>query len=124
MFLTYDAAIDAWDFVVHMRLEDDETLDAWQRELAVLSKQFGGRKVDILIDISHVHIEPHLAPRYGQFVTVFAAEHAQRLLRYGAPDEESRRRMQLSAIANRYAANLFASREEAVEALLQMRAKK
>ncbi len=122
-----------------MIVNDDATFDAWKNGIlnqlqAVLDRL--GHKFPLVVDITGLTLSKKVSQRYGdELAVVVAHEYATAIARYGPTGQTTsviavdtmRRALQTEdplALERRYAANLFADRNTAVEFVVGVSAAK
>lgn len=121
--LSYAPAHGCWTFVFEdVNLRSAADIDRWKilvyRELEKLK----GRRAYLLVDMRGFRLHPDVAPLYGEVARDIIDRHALAVVRY-APDDDgiSAAAIRLAAIKQRFASNIFPSRNAALEALDMMR---
>lgn len=111
-------------------IDSTDAFETWKRTLLqgfdrILAEV--GHPFPLLVDVTNLKMTKRLAKRYGdELATVVAQRYASAIARYGPPGQttaviavESMRRALLNenpiALERRYAANLFESRDAALE---------
>jgi hypothetical protein len=120
MRFQYDPSLDA----VHASFTDcvlstPKDVERWEREVKARLATFG-RKVDLLIDMSGLIVKPAVSTLFGEARARVLRMYANRSFRYGA-DRSTRISVFTSSVIHQIDANVFATREEAIEALIQSR---
>lgn len=122
IFFDYDARNDvvtaSFKDVV---LQTAEDVERWRNEVEERLGKFG-KKVDLLIDLTGLIVKFTAGRTFGQVRKDVLAKHTHRSFRYGG-DEMTRLFVNTSGMITGAAANTFATREEALAALLADRAK-
>lgn len=123
--LSYDPHIDAWT-LTHwdVLLETREDIEEWRRQLEHELSKLGGERVYLLIDLAGFELSSRIAAEYGRTAKEVTARHALGVIRYGAASADSKTTLavRLQSVINRFPANIFADRLEALEALEKIKA--
>jgi hypothetical protein len=102
-------------------LNDPADADEWARRTGVELARFGG-PVDLLIDLEGLRVRPAASRRFGEVRANILAKYARHSVRYG-PDAWTATSVNTSRVLQGAEANIFGSREEALDALLEMRSR-
>lgn len=105
-----------FDGVFLIRADD---VEEWDRRVRAGLARFGG-KVDLLIALDGLRVKPAAARRFGEARAAVLDEFARRSFRYGA-DPWTATSISTSSVLDGADSNLFGTREEALEALLNSR---
>ena len=119
-----DPTLDACTIThVAVRLETPEDLAEWRAQLmAGMEAAAGSGRVYLLVDYRGFWINPLLADEYGKVAEELRRRFAIDVFRYGAEDPLSSASARLQAMRRSHASNLFATRREAIAALVKARA--
>jgi hypothetical protein len=101
-------------------LHDASDADEWARRVDVELRRFGGQ-VDLLIDLEGLKVRPPASRRFGEVRARILSTHARHSVRFG-PDPWTATSVNTSRVLHGAEANIFASRAEALAALLELRA--
>ncbi len=120
MRFEYDPAIDA----VHASFTDcvlatPKDVTRWEREVSA-DLSYLGRRVDLLIDMTGLIVKPAVSLLFGEARARVLGTYAIHSFRYGA-DRTTRISVLTSSAIHGVDANVFATRAEAIAALLESR---
>lgn len=120
MRFEYDASLDA----VHASFSDcvlsvPKDVERWEREVKARLATFG-RRVDLLIDLSGLVVKSVVGSLFGEARARVLGTYANHSFRYGA-DRSTRISVLTSSAIHGVDANVFATRDEAINALIQSR---
>jgi hypothetical protein len=121
--LAYCPNVDAWTFHFQdAHLRNANALVQWralaERELAKLK----GRRALLLVCLDDMSVEAHLLTHHGKAVRELMGKHALAVFRYGGTLRTTTA-MRLAAMRCGFASRIHATREAAIEALNEWRAK-
>ena len=122
LHLDYDQEHDVWTLrheAVFIRDADD--ISQWR---ALLTEEFAkleGKRVYLLIDTDGFSLNPAVAEQYGGVAKMVVSTYAIGVVRYGADSDLTQTAIRIGAIKNRFPANIFPSREVALEVLAKVR---
>lgn len=91
----------------------------WRRDVEAHFERYG-RKVDLLIDLEGLVVKPSAARSFGTARREVLAKFTNRSFRYNG-DSATRTTIFTSSVIDGADANIYASRQEAIEALLEDR---
>jgi len=113
---TYDVVTAAFDeLVLHTEADALE----WEQIAGRLLSEYG-RKVDLLIDLSGLHVKGPASSAFGAARARVLETFSRHSVRFGA-EESTAAFIYTSSVINDAPANLYATREEALEHLLTLR---
>lgn len=120
----HDPEHDVWT-IVHRNCDIQTSLDIqrWRSKLDDELRQLGGNKVFLLIDLEGFSISPSIMDEYGRNAKEVVGAHAIGAIRYGRGDARTRTEISLQAMANNFPANIFPSRESALQAVAHLRSR-
>ncbi len=105
-----------------VRLERPEDVAEWRAQLmSEAEAAIGEGQAFLLIDYTGFAVSPLVADAYGQVAEEFRARFAKEVFRYGAEDQNSSSAAILQSIRRAHRSNVYATRQEAVEALQRAR---
>jgi hypothetical protein len=112
-----------WDVViahVEWHLETREDLELWYAQYEAYFRKTFSRKVDLILELSHFHVNPRIAAQYRTWRNRMLREFTTRSYRVNAP-ANVRSLMYAGYVLTGGPANQFDSIERALEALRQDR---
>ncbi|MGH1342822.1 MAG: hypothetical protein ACRBN8_14770 [Nannocystales bacterium] len=116
-------SLDALDVVEALfegvYLADASDVGEWERRVRARLDEFGG-KVDLLISLEGLRVKPAASRRFGESRAAVLADYAACSFRYGA-DPWTATSISTSSVIDGADENLFHTRAEALEALVQRR---
>lgn len=118
-----EASPDAFT-VTHdaVRLERPEDVAEWRAQLMSEAEAAVGKgRAYLLIDYTGFSVSPRVAESYGQVAEDFRLRFAREVFRYGVADQDSSTVAILQSIKRSHLSNVFATREEALQALQRAR---
>jgi hypothetical protein len=101
-------------------LNDGADVDEWARRVNVELARFG-EIVDLLIDLEGLRVRPGASRRFGEVRAKVLSTHSRHSARYG-PDGWTATSVNTSRVLHGAEANIHATRELALQALLDLRA--
>jgi hypothetical protein len=105
---------------VHLKGPGD--IAEWRKQLmAGMETQVGNGRAYLLVDYTNFSVSPAVANEYGQVAEELRRRYAKDVFRYGATDEHSFLSARLQSIRRAHRSNVFATRQEAIEALNKVR---
>jgi len=104
----------------NVELQTPADASRWAKEVAVRLAAFG-HKVDLLIDLDGLRVKPAASREFGRQRADVLARHTRRSFRFGG-DRSTLTSVHTSAVLENAAANVYASFEEARDALRRDRA--
>ena len=114
-----DLSLDACT-ITHesIRLETSEDVAEWRATLmAEADKVIGSERVYLLIDYRGFSVSPAVAEEYGRVAEELRRRFAKQVFRYNAVDPLSSAAARLQSMKRAHSSNVFATRQEAIEAL-------
>lgn len=114
---SYRAQHDVVVAEVHWTLETEEDVLAWCQEYDAYFKSKFDRKVDLILELSHFHVNPRVASVLGKHRARILGEYTTRSYRVNQAPRE-RAFMNTSSVLHGAPANHFESIDAAVAALL------
>ena len=118
-----DTSLDACT-ITHdsVRLERPEHVAEWRAQLmAGTQAAVGQGRAYLLVDFTGFTVSPLVAEEYGRVAEELRQRFAKEVFRYGAGDPMSSSAAILQSIRREHKGNLFATRQEAIEALERAR---
>ncbi len=105
-----------------VRLERSEDVARWRAQLmAEAEAAIGPGQAYLLVDYTGFSVSPLVAEEYGQVAEEFRKRFAKEVFRYGVKDQNSSSAAILQSIRRAHRSNIFATRQEAIEALEKAR---
>src|SRR5512141_2108000 len=114
-----EATLDAVT-VTHeaVRLERPEDVAEWRAQLmAGAEAAIGKGQAYLLIDYTGFSVSPRVADSYGQVAEEFRKRYAREVFRYNVADQNSSNAAILQSLVRAHRSNVFATRQEALQAL-------
>ena len=91
MKLTHDSKIDAYTLSHDAtKLDAPGDVDAWKSEAQAQLSQLGDNKVDLLVDVSALHIDSKLAEQFVEAANEIFGAHTRHTVHYGDDDVADR----------------------------------
>ena len=118
-FVSHDAIGVVEALFEDVYLTNASDVQEWDRQVRAQLDVFEG-KVELLISLDGLHVKPAAARRFGECRAAVLSEYASCSFRYGA-DAWTATSISTSSVLDGADANLFPTREEALEALLNRR---
>jgi hypothetical protein len=118
----YRSLYDVVIAYVNWRLETTEDLEVWYRQYETYFKSRFSRKVDLILELSKFRLHPRIAPQFRELRNLILRDFTTRSYRVKEPAKE-RAMMYTGYVLMGGPANEFDSMEEALQALLDDRAK-
>jgi len=118
-----EASPDAFT-VTHdsVRLERPDDVAEWRAQLmSGAEAAIGNGRAYLLIDYTGFSVSPRVAEAYGQVAEDFRRRFARDVFRYGVADQGSSTVAILQSLKRAHLSNVFATREEALQALQRAR---
>lgn len=124
--MDYDSDDDVWTLIAaDTVIRSRENLEEWRGLLKKRCKVFGGKRVDLLIDMAGFRVSPAFAAKYGETAKAVAEEHTLSLIRYGSTqDSPFRTTVRLQGVVQGYDPNVTSDREDALNRLAEIRAER
>lgn len=113
----HDVVIATVDWTI--RTEKDAR--AWYKEYENYFAKLGGRKIDMIFELSKFTVHPRVAPLFGE-LRAKLLKHTNRSYRVKFEDGRTRTLMYTSAVLHGIAADNYATIEDAIEQLERDRA--
>ncbi len=106
-----------------VRLQRPEDVAEWRALLmSEAEAAIGQGRAYLLIDYTGFSVSPRVAEGYGQVAEEFRRRFARDVYRYGVADQDSSTVAILQSLKRSHLSNVFATREEALQALDRARA--
>ena len=124
--VSYDPDDDVWTLIgIDAVIRTHEHLEQWRDLIDERTKLFGGKRVDLMVDMTGFQVTPTLAAEYGMKAKAVADEHTLCLIRYGSKRDPSiRTTVRLQGIVQGYDPNVVSDREAALNRLTEIRAER
>ncbi|WP_394837311.1 hypothetical protein LVJ94_10430 [Pendulispora rubella] len=113
----HDFVLTSYDDVI---LRDQRDATRWRREVSAQFRQIGRIPVDVIIDLRGLVVKPSGARAYGENRVILIKEFCRRTYRFGG-DLNTRTSVYTSAVLDGVQANVYATYNDALRALLQER---
>jgi hypothetical protein len=108
-----------------VHLESPEDIAEWREQLmAGMEAQLGDGRAYLLVDYTDFSVNSSIANEYGRVAEELRARYAKDVFRYGASDPHSFLSARLQSLKRAHRSNVFANRQEAIEALNKVRGRK
>jgi hypothetical protein len=105
---------------VHLESSDD--VAEWRRlVMGRLQAALGSRRAYLLVDYRGFNVNPIMADAYGEVAEEVRSRFAKDVFRYGVRDPLSSASARLQSLKRAHRSNVFATREEAIQALNKAR---
>ena len=117
--VTKNASLDACT-ITHdsVRLETLEDVAKWRLQLMeLIQAAVGSGRAYLLVDDNGFSVNPRVAEAYGRVAEELRIRFAKEVFRYGATDPLSSASARLQSIKRTHNANMFATRQQAIDAL-------
>ncbi len=118
-----DPSLDACN-VTHesVRLERPADVAEWRAQLmAEAEAAIGDGRAYLLVDYAGFSVGPLVADAYGEVAEEFRQRFAKEVFRYNVGDQSSSSAAILQSLRRTHSGNVFASRQEAIQALQRAR---
>ncbi len=101
-----------------VRLERPEDVAEWRAQLMSEAEAVIGKgRAYLLVDYAGFSVGPLVADAYGEVAEEFRQRFAKEVFRYNVADQSSSSAAILQSLRRTHSSNVFASRQEAIQAL-------